>query len=359
MEKRRVLLGMSGGVDSTAAALLLREAGYEVVGATLQMHSWEAERCASAWDVEEAAAAAEGLGIPFCAPDCRSDFARWVMADFAGEYAAGRTPNPCVRCNRFVKFPALLRQADAMGCSFIATGHYARTAYDEETGRWQLLRGTDRRKDQSYVLYPLGQELLSRLLLPLGDRSKEEIRALAELAGLPNARKKDSQDICFIPDGDYLRFLRSWGGQDTPGGDFVDETGKVLGRHRGQAAYTLGQRRGLGVSADRPLYVVGKDPAANRVTLGDEKDLFFRSLRAGQCSWVSIPCPTEVIPVTAKTRYSQREAEAEVRALPDGEMEVTFREPQRAVTPGQSVVLYRGDLVLGGGIIEKAWNDPL
>ena len=356
MENRRVLLGMSGGVDSTAAALLLQEAGYEVVGATLQMHSWEAERCASARDVADAAAAAERLGIPFCAPDCREDFAQWVMADFAGEYAAGRTPNPCVRCNRFVKFPALLRQADALGCRFIATGHYARTACDEKTGRRQLLRGAHRQKDQSYVLYPLSQALLSRLLLPLGDLRKEEVRRLAEGAGLQNAHKKDSQDICFIPDGDYLRFLRDWGGQDAPAGDFVDETGAVLGRHRGQAAYTLGQRRGLGVSAGRPLYVVGKDPAANRVTLGDEGALFHRSLRAEQFNWVSIPCPRESIAVTAKTRYSQREAEAEARPLPAGEVEVTFREPQRAVTPGQSVVLYDGDLVLGGGIIRAAWD---
>ena len=356
MENRRVLLGMSGGVDSTAAALLLQQAGYEVVGATLLMHSWEAERCASARDAAEAAAAAERLGIPFRAPDCREDFARWVMTDFAGEYAAGHTPNPCVRCNRFVKFPSLLRQADAMGCRYIATGHYARTAWDERTRRWQLLRGTDRQKDQSYVLYPLSQEILSRLLLPLGNLSKEEVRRLAGEAGLPNARKKDSQDICFIPDGDYLRFLRDWGGQDAPAGDFVDENGKVLGRHRGQAAYTLGQRRGLGVSADRPLYVVGKDPAANRVTLGDEAALFCRSLRAEQCNWVSLPCPGGPLQVTAKTRYSQREAEAEVRPLSEGVVEVIFREPQRAITPGQSVVLYRDDLVLGGGIIQSAWD---
>ena len=354
MEKQRVLLGMSGGVDSTAAALLLQREGYEVVGATLQMHSWEAERCASARDAADAAAAAERLGIAFCAPDCREDFARWVMTDFSEEYAAGRTPNPCVRCNRFVKFPALLRQADALGCRFIATGHYARTAYDEGSGRWQLLRSVHRQKDQSYVLYPLGQEILSRLLLPLGGLRKEEVRALAEEAGLRNAQKKDSQDICFIPDGDYLRFLQSWGGQDTPAGDFVDKAGRVLGRHRGQAAYTLGQRRGLGVSAGRPLYVVGKDPAENRVTLGDEAELFCRTLRAEQFNWVSIPRPDGPITVTAKTRYSQREAEAEVRMLPEGTVEVTFREPQRAVTPGQSVVLYREDLVLGGGIITGA-----
>ena len=357
MEKQRVLLGMSGGVDSTAAAVLLEEMGYEVVGATLQMHSWEAERCASARDVEDAAAAARRLGLAFCAPDCREEFARWVMADFAGEYAAGRTPNPCVRCNRYVKFPSLLRQADAMGCRYIATGHYARVSYDEALGRWQLLRGEDRQKDQSYVLYPLSQETLSRLLLPLGERSKGEVRELTAQAGLANAQKPDSQDICFIPDGDYLRFLRSWGGQETPEGDFVDEAGNLLGRHRGQAAYTLGQRRGLGVSAGRPLYVVGKDPEENRVTLGDEKALFHCHLRAEQFNWVSIPCPGEgALTVTAKTRYSQREAEAEVRTLPEGQVEVTFREPQRAVTPGQSVVLYDGDLVLGGGIITEAWD---
>ncbi len=354
MGRERVLLGMSGGVDSTAAALLLQQAGYEVVGATLRLHSCRGEGCGAAEDTAEAAAAAARLGIDFAAPDYREWFSRQVMDDFVSEYRAGRTPNPCVRCNRFVKFPALLEQADALGCRYIATGHYARTRRDTALGRWQLLRGRDGRKDQSYVLYPLGQEILSRLLLPLGGREKGEVRALVRERGLANAEKPDSQDICFIPDGDYLAFLRRYSGLTPRAGDFVDRTGRVLGRHRGLEAYTRGQRRGLGVSADRPLYVVEKNLADGTILLGDEADLYTRSLTAEQFQWVSLPCPEGEMAVTAKTRYSQKEAPARVTPLGEGRVRVCFQAPQRAVTPGQSVVLYQGELVVGGGIITAA-----
>ena len=353
MENRRVLLGMSGGVDSAATALLLRREGYEVVGATLCLQDAIQGTCGSAREAEDAAAAAEQLGIPHLCPDWTAAFRQWVVEDFVGEYLDGRTPNPCVRCNRFVKFPALLELARQQDCRYIATGHYARVGYSKTLDRWQLFKGTDSGKDQSYVLYPLGQEILSRLLLPVGQYGKDAIRAMAREAGLVNAAKPDSQDICFIPDGDYVSFLERYSGRPQAAGEFVDGTGRVLGRHRGLAAYTLGQRRGLGVSADRPLYVVGKDRKANRVILGDEGDLYASALTAGAFNWVSIPCPEETLRVTAKTRYSQRQAEAAVTPLGEGRVRVVFDQPQRAVTAGQSVVLYQGDLVLGGGIIEE------
>ena len=351
MAKERVLLGMSGGVDSTGAVLLLQQMGYEVVGANLRLHTVGGEVCGSSADGEEAARAAEKLGIAFCAPDYRAAFSQYVMDDFVSEYRGGRTPNPCIRCNRFVKFPSLAEQADALGCRYIATGHYARVQYDEETGRWQLLRGLDRGKDQSYVLYPLGQEILSRLLLPLGMYEKPQIRDMARRAYLSNADKADSQDICFVPDGDYMAFLQSYGGVVPQPGDFVDREGVVLGRHRGLEAYTKGQRRGLGVSSSHPLYVVDKAVGNNRILLGEESELYTRELTAGEFQWVSIACPDGEIAVTAKTRYSQKEALATAIPLEDGRVLVRFEMPQRAVTEGQSVVLYQGDLVVGGGII--------
>ena len=345
----QVLLGMSGGVDSSAAAVLLQEAGYEVVGCTLLMQdSGKARR-----DAADAAAAAARLGMTFCTVDCTERFRRRVEAPFAAAYAAGRTPNPCVLCNRDVKFPALLEQADAMGIETIATGHYARVRWDGTAGRWQLLRGADRRKDQSYFLYPLSQEILGRLVLPLGAYEKERARALAERAGLPNAGRADSQDICFVPGGDYLAYLTGPGGLSPREGEFVDRRGRVLGRHRGQEGYTIGQRRGLGVSAGQPLYVVEKDPVSGRVVLGGEEELFSEGLVAGAFQWVSVPPPAGPTVVEARIRHSPRAAAAEVSIRPDGAAEVRFRQPQRAVTPGQSVVLYQGDLVLGGGVIER------
>ena len=345
----RVLLGMSGGVDSTAAALLLQAAGYEVLGACLLLHEADGG-CGAAEEAEAARRAAERLGIPFFTPDCREVFREQVVTDFVAEYRAGRTPNPCVRCNRTVKFPLLLAEARRLGCGHIATGHYARVRRDEVSGRFQLLRGTDRSKDQSYVLYPLGQEILSRLLLPVGTWEKSALRALAAERGMENALRRDSQDICFIPDGDYAAFLERQGVPLAPGA-FTDRQGRVLGRHRGMERYTLGQRRGLGVSGGRPLYVVGKDLAENRVILGDEEDLYTAALTAADFNWVSLPPQREPLRVTARTRYSQRDAAALAVPLGEGAVEVTFDEPQRAVTPGQSVVLYQGEAVVGGGII--------
>ena len=273
------------------------------------------------------------------------------MDRFVAEYAAGRTPNPCIDCNRTVKFGALLDWALEHGADFLATGHYARVRYDAASGRWQLLRGRDGRKDQSYVLYQLTQRQLSHLLLPVGEYEKTAIREKAAECALPNAEKPDSQDICFVPDGDYVRFLREYGGLNPVPGDFVDENGRVLGRHRGQECYTLGQRRGLGVSADEPVYVVRKGPAGGPIVLGPERALYSDTLTAENVNWVSVPQPDAPLEVAAKTRYSQREAAAVVEPLESGAVRVRFAEPQRAVTPGQSVVFYQGDLVVGGGVI--------
>ena len=357
MGKKKVLIGMSGGVDSTAAAALLLEAGYEAVGCTLHLYPGEAGReggCCSLEDVEDARSAARRLGMDFYVFNFSLPFRQQVMDAFVAGYQAGRTPNPCIQCNRHVKFDALLRRADELGIDYIATGHYARTAWDEGAGRWQLLRGLDGRKDQSYVLYPLSQRLLGRLLLPLGGYSKAEVRALAEKRGLRCAHKPDSQDICFVPDGDYPAFLQRYGGVDLIPGDFVDTQGRVLGRHRGLPCYTTGQRRGLGVSADRPLYVLRKDTASNTVVLGDEAELYSRTVWAEDFHWVSLPPQDGPLAVTAKTRYSQAEAEGVLYPEAEGGARVVFSQPQRAVTAGQSLVCYLGDAVAGGGTICRA-----
>lgn len=347
MEQKQVLIGMSGGVDSAAAAVLLRQAGYTPVGCTLRLCPESGEQA-----VEDAWAAAQRLGMAFVTADCTADFRRQVMDSFVADYRDGRTPNPCVQCNRYVKFDGMLRQADSLGIPYIATGHYARRGFDQGTGRWQLLRGKDRRKDQTYFLYVLTQTQLSRLLLPVGDFDKEKIRALAAEAGLVNAHKPDSQDICFIPDGDYGAFLRQYGGVEPVPGDFVDQAGKILGRHRGQELYTTGQRRGLGVSAGRPLYVVRK--AGNTVVLGEEADLYSSRVWASGFNWVSLPPQGGPVEVTVKTRYSQDEVAAVLYPQADGLVRAELREPRRAVTPGQALVAYQGDVVVGGGEICRA-----
>ena len=344
MEKK-VLIAMSGGVDSSAAALLLKRQGYECAGATLSL-------CGN--DTDGARAVAEGLGMPFYVFDERELFAREVMDHFVSEYCAGRTPNPCIDCNRCLKFGAFLDRALAMGFDYIATGHYARINYDAASGRHRLLRGESRAKDQSYVLYQLTQRQLRHLLLPVGSFEKPEIREKAEEAGLASARQADSQDICFIPDGDYVRFLRDYGGVAPQPGDFVDETGRVLGRHRGLECYTAGQRKGLGVSADRPLYVISKNAENHTVLLGDNDKLFSSALLASRVNWIAGEIPAGKVRCTAKTRYSQKECDAVVTPLASGGAHVELLTPQRAVTAGQAVVFYNGDEVLGGGTIEQA-----
>ena len=356
----RALVAMSGGVDSSVAALLVRDGGYEAWGVTLKMFSNEdrmenpsEKACCSLESVEDARSVAQSLGMPFYVFNFSEDFRREVMARFVDGYARGRTPNPCIDCNRYVKLGKLFRRAAELSADYVATGHYARVERDGEAGRWLLKKGLDEEKDQSYVLYNLTQEQLSHLLLPLGGLRKAQVRELAEAAGFVNARRRESQDICFVPDGDYAGFIRRFGGVEPVPGDFVGTAGQVYGRHKGIIHYTVGQRKGLGLSFSQPMYVRSIDPERNEVVLGEGRELFSRVLTAGNLNLISaegIPAPMRV---KAKVRYRHREQDAVVVQTGPDRLRVEFDQPQRAITKGQAVVLYDGDTVVGGGVIQE------
>lgn len=343
---KRILLGMSGGVDSSAAALLLQRDGWEVIGVTMLLCP---DSSADSPDVRDAAAVCAKLGIEHHAIDLRDSFRRNVMDNFAAEYRRARTPNPCIECNRTIKFGEMLRIADEMGASHIATGHYAQVSYENDA--YHLLRG-DSAKDQSYVLWMLGQSQLARVIFPVAGRGKEELRALAREAGLPVHDKKDSQDICFIPDGDYVAFLeREYGCAPVPG-DFVDESGNVLGQHKGVIRYTIGQRKGLGGGFPCPMYVRALDAENNRVILGGEGRQYFSRFECERVSTISgNPLPPEGLRAMVKARYAHCPASAVILPKPGECAEIIFDEPQRAPTPGQSAVFCTEREVLGGGII--------
>ena len=351
MANQKALIGMSGGVDSSVAAWMVLKEGYDCAGATMRLHDF---RCGGADDVADAAAVAQKLGIPHYIMAFQPEFEEAVIRQFVSAYESGLTPNPCIRCNRHLKFGAMLHRALEMGYDYVVSGHYAQIRRDPDTGRYLLYKAADRSKDQTYFLACLNQDQLSHILFPLGALTKAEAREIAEEKGFVNARKRDSQDICFVPDGDYAAFLRRYTGKIYPEGDYLDINGKVVGRHKGAVCYTKGQRKGLGIALGAPVYVCKKDMANNIVTVGPNEALFSPALRANDWNWYPFPTLTEPMRVTAKTRHSQSEQSATVYPEENGFARVEFDAPQRAVTAGQAVVLYDGDLVVGGGTITEA-----
>ena len=352
MGKGKVVVGLSGGVDSSVAAWLLKREGYEVIGATMQTWDGDSRDAREQSVIRDAARVARALGIPHHVLDFHRQFGSCVADYFAEEYMSGRTPNPCVVCNRKVKWEAMLEAADKLGAGYIATGHYA--GIDRlENGRYALRQAAADAKDQTYALYGLTQEQLSRTLMPVGAYEKDQIRLFAQEAGIPVAAKPDSQEICFIPDGDYAGFIRKYKGVRIPEGNFVDRQGNVLGRHKGIIHYTIGQRKGLNLSLGKPVFVLEIRPETNEVVLGDNQDLFTCTVKARHLNFMSIsqlPYGKEM-EVWGKIRYNHRGGAARIRRTGEDQLECRCLEPVRAVTPGQALVLYEKEHVLGGGII--------
>jgi tRNA-uridine 2-sulfurtransferase len=353
---KRIAVAMSGGVDSSVAAALLKEAGHDLIGITMRVWDPAATAdgtdatCCSPDDVRDANRIADQLGIPFYVVNFEEEFRRLVIADFVGEYCQGRTPNPCARCNKLVKFGLLLEKARELGAEVLATGHYARVRQGDD-GYVHLLRGLDRNKDQSYFLFDLNQEQLTRTCFPLGELTKDAVRSLASHFALRVAEKSESQEICFIPDDDYVRFIEQDQGSNFLSGDIVSSDGTVLGRHQGTYRYTVGQRRGLGIAWKEPLYVLGVDPIRRQVIVGSQDQLFRDGLTASRVNWIMTP-PMAEFSASCRIRYRHQAVPCRILPLTDNRVEVRFATPEKSVTPGQAVVFYDDDRVLGGGWIE-------
>ncbi len=357
--KKKVAVGMSGGVDSSVAAYLLKEQGYDVIGVTMQI--WQDEDplaqaenggCCGLSAVDDARRVADRLGIPYYVLNFKREFKENVIDYFMDEYMHARTPNPCIACNRYVKWEALLNRARELGCDYIATGHYARVV-QLDNGRYALKKSATDRKDQTYALYNLTQEQLAHTLMPVGEYEKEQIREIAAKIGLLIANKPDSQEICFIPDNDYAGYIERESGKTFPKGNFVDLDGNILGTHKGIIHYTIGQRKGLGLSMGSPVFVVDIRPETNEVVIGSNLDTFHDSLYAGKVNLMSVDALEGERKVVAKIRYSHKGAPCRIKMVDEDTVLCKFEEPVRAITPGQAVVFYDGDIVLGGAVIDR------
>lgn len=354
---KKAMIAMSGGVDSSVAALLVKQAGYDCMGVTLRLYDNEdagiskEKTCCSLDDVNDARSVAGRLDMPFYVFNFTENFRSEVMNRFVAAYERGETPNPCIDCNRYVKFGKLMHRAKEIGCDYVATGHYAQVEFDSASGRWLLKKGLDETKDQSYVLYSLTQEELAHLLLPLGGLTKEQARKIAEENGFVNAKKRDSQDICFVPDGDYAAFIERYADKKFAPGEFIGTGGEHYGTHKGIIHYTVGQRKGLGLSFPQPMYVCRLDTEKNEVVLGRHEELFSREVTVRDINLISVEKIDKPMRVKAKVRYRHTEQPATVIQTGEDELKVIFDEPQRAITKGQALVMYSGDIVVGGGVI--------
>lgn len=355
MDKKKILIAMSGGVDSSVCAYLMKKEGHECMGGTMKLYDPESKEisqshtCCSNEDVEDARQVAQSLDMPYEVFNFMEGFQEKIIDRFIASYERGITPNPCIDCNRYMKFDGLHDKAKELGYDYVATGHYARIG--KKDGEFVLKKGLDPKKDQSYVLYSVDQELLAHTLFPLGEMDKQEVRMIAEKAGFINAQKPDSQDICFVPDGDYAKVIQRRTGKDYPQGDFVDSKGNILGKHQGLIHYTIGQRRGLGIAGPKPYYVKEILAEENKVVLAFDEELYDQVCYVKNFHWISNKKPSKSFSCKAKIRYRHKEEACRVELIDDTFVKLSFDKPQRAITPGQSAVLYDGDIVLGGGVI--------